>query len=120
MAEGDRRYEGGLIEQIDGERFTTPYANFVAFEYAAAPKVRLVRVCGHVDVPNPGVEALLRYGGPSRNPDFLGLELQLIQRPGTWPDVSTWAFADYVGPAEGSRVHINSRELGDQTLPIES
>ena len=53
-------------------------------------------VVGEVEVPNPGVEALLTVRSPQGiNPDILLLDLHLFQKPGVWPQVVTWVQARY-------------------------
>lgn len=48
-------------------------------------------VTGSVFVPNPGVEPVLSDKVPQGiNPEILLLDLRLIQRPGTWPQVLAW------------------------------
>jgi len=51
-----------------------------------------LNVTGKVCVPNPGVKAVLSAKVPQGiNPSILLLDLHLIQEPGPWPDVVTWA-----------------------------
>ena len=53
-------------------------------------------VVGEVEVPNPGVEALLVPKVPQgTNPAILMLDLHLIQKPGVWPQNVTWVQARY-------------------------
>jgi hypothetical protein len=53
-------------------------------------------VIGEVEVGNPGIEAILCPKVPQGiNPEILLLDLHLVQRPGQWPDVVTWAQARY-------------------------
>ncbi|HJU40844.1 MAG TPA: hypothetical protein VJ724_14835, partial [Tahibacter sp.] len=53
-------------------------------------------VVGEVEVPNPGIEALLTVRSPQGiNPDILLLDLHLFQKPGVWPQVVTWVQARY-------------------------
>ncbi|RNJ50450.1 hypothetical protein [Methylocystis hirsuta] len=53
-------------------------------------------VIGKVLVPNPGVLAQLCFKEPQGiNPAILLLDLHLVQQPGMWPQVMTWATARY-------------------------
>jgi hypothetical protein len=91
------RYEGGLAEaeakdQAEEERFR----NFSAVQDVPPQKTLFLHVSGDVLVGNPGVEAKLVYAIPQgMNPDILLLRLILIQRPGMWTQVMTWAPASY-------------------------
>ncbi len=49
---------------------------------------RAIHVVGDVEVPNPGVEVLLTMRVPQGiNPSILQLDLNLVQKPGIWPQV---------------------------------
>jgi hypothetical protein len=53
-------------------------------------------IVGEVQVPNPGVLALLYPKVPQGfNAAVLLLELHLFQQPGIWPQHVTWAQAKY-------------------------
>lgn len=53
-------------------------------------------VVGDVLVSNPGIKALLIPKVPQGiNPTILLLDLVLVQQPGFWPQVMTWAEARY-------------------------
>jgi hypothetical protein len=53
-------------------------------------------VVGEVQVPNPGVHALLVPKSPQGiNPSILLLDLYLKQDPGIWPQVVVWVPARY-------------------------
>jgi hypothetical protein len=53
-------------------------------------------VVGEVQVPNPGVLAVLYPRVPQGiNAAILLLELHLVQQPGVWPQHVTWAQAGY-------------------------
>ena len=79
------------------------------------PKPDYLHVIGEVEVPNPGVEPLLRPSEPQgRNPLILMLDLYLCQMPGIWTQVLTWKPARFDNEISGSgyvQVHI----LGDGT-----
>lgn len=70
--------------------------NWYAWLNQMPPKPDDFHVVGEVYVPNPGVSALLTYKEPQGiNPEILLLDLHLVQQPGVWPQVFTWAQARY-------------------------
>ena len=75
-----------------------PHANgdWYAWLDTMPPKPDNLHVVGSVLVPNPGVYAVLCKAVPQGiNPAILILNLHLIQKPGIWPQVMTWAQARY-------------------------
>ncbi|MFZ5637890.1 MAG: hypothetical protein ACOY82_15015 [Pseudomonadota bacterium] len=60
------------------------------------PKPDDFHVVGEVEVGNPGVQAELHERVPQGiNPAILQLDLHLVQRPGVWPQVTTWVQCRY-------------------------
>ncbi len=60
------------------------------------PKPDYFHVVGEVQVPNPGVFAMLCPKVPQgTNPKILLMDLILVQQPGIWPQVITWVIAKY-------------------------
>ena len=60
------------------------------------PKPDDFHVVGDVEVGNPGIVAELHERAPQGfNPAILLLDLHLVQRPGAWPQVVTWAHCRY-------------------------
>lgn len=58
------------------------------------PKPDDFHVIGKVRVGNPGILAYLCMKEPQGfNPNILLLDLHLIQQPGNWPQVVSWAMA---------------------------
>jgi hypothetical protein len=96
MNDQGRTYEGGLADSVAGAD-GGGYRNFVAYQHSLTARFTIVYVSGEVEVANPGVEARL---SPilDENPDVLLLRLDLIQRPGQWPQRLTWVPAMYVAP----------------------
>lgn len=54
-----------------------------------------LHMVGEVEVPNPGVVALLVPDDRPGIPETLALALRLVQRPGAWPEVVTWTSVRY-------------------------
>lgn len=94
MAEDSREYQGGLAEAADAAVHGGSYRNFVAYEHPISSHITLVTVRGEVLVGNPGIEARLSRI-LDENPNILVLRLDLMQRPGFWPQVQVWAPAVY-------------------------
>ncbi|MGH1539579.1 MAG: hypothetical protein ACRBHB_04095 [Arenicella sp.] len=70
--------------------------NWYAWLNEMPPKPDDFHVTGEVYVANPGVKALLTVKEPQGiNPDVLLLDLHLVQQPGMWPQMMTWAQARY-------------------------
>lgn len=70
--------------------------DWYAWNNLMPPKPDDFHVVGQVKVSNPGIVCEMRYKEPQGiNPDIVLLELILIQRPGYWPQVTTWADAKY-------------------------
>ena len=74
------------------------------------PKPDYLHVIGEIEVPNPGVEPLLRPSEPQgRNPLILILDLYLCQMPGMWTQALTWKPVRFDTEIDGSgytQVHI--------------
>lgn len=70
--------------------------NWYAWIDKMPPPPDAFHVVGEVEVPNPGVEALLCVRSPQGiNPAILLLDLHLVQKPGMWPQVLTWVQTRY-------------------------
>lgn len=70
--------------------------NWYAWNNLMPPKPDVFHLIGAVLVANPGVEAVLSYREPQGvNPAILILDLHLVQKPGIWPQVMTWADVRY-------------------------
>lgn len=70
--------------------------NWYAWLNLMPPKPDDFHVVGEVEVGNPGILAELHERVPQgSNPDILQLDLHLVQRPGVWPQVMTWAQCRY-------------------------
>lgn len=98
MTEG-KTYTGGLAEvsSAEGAKGAGDDGAFLAIEYSLSQNFAIYYVAGEVCVPNPGIEAKLRYRVPQgTNPKILMLNLVLIQRPGIWPQVETLVSARYI------------------------
>ena len=60
------------------------------------PAPYMFHVIGEVQVPNLGVKAFLVPRVPQGfNPAILLMDLILVQKPGYWPQVTTWVEARY-------------------------
>ena len=124
MAQGTT-YSGGLATGA-GRISTNPsdnYRDFIAIEYSLSGRIAILFAAGEVQVGNPGIEAVLNYAIPQgSNPTTLLLDLALIQRPGVWPDVQTWASAKYMRvamkPGEYDEVQIVNQDLGNLTVKV--
>ena len=121
MAEGTR-YEGGLAEPGSGARKDAPgLRNFIGYEHRLGQHVLHVHVMGQVEVANPGIKATLSYLH-DEDEAVLYLRLDLIQRPGIWPQLTTWVPANYAaalvdeGPFQ--RAQIIHGEVTVITVPI--
>ena len=70
--------------------------DWFAWNNLMPPGPATFHVVGQVQVPNPGVVAYLQYKTPQGiNPQILLLDLVLVQQPGIWPQVISWAEARY-------------------------
>lgn len=70
--------------------------NWYAWLNTMPPKPDDFHVTGEVQVGNPGVHALLLKKEPQGiNPAILLLDLHLVQKPGIWPQIVSWAPARY-------------------------
>jgi hypothetical protein len=95
---------------------TTQCRDWHAWLNTMPPKPDVLYVVGDVLVNNPGVQPHLTMREPQgSNPTIIILDLTLVQKPGTWPEVKTCASArfDRVIPPKGpnySAVEIFSLE----------
>ena len=87
------------------------------------PAPAVLHVHGQVEVPNPGVEALLRKRVPQGiNPKVLLLDLILVQRPGIWPEIITLVPAQYhelVDGAQYDQVQIFCDNQSIETIDVQ-
>jgi len=80
-------------------------------------------VIGDVLVPNPGVNAvLLPKDSQETNPRILPMDLFLVQQPGYWIQVMTWAQAKYDRVMKGKsyekvQIFSDGRMIAD--IPVE-
>lgn len=80
--------------------------NWYAWLDTMPPKPDHLYATGQVQVPNPGVHALLRRKEPQGiNPEILLLDLFLIQNPGLWPQIVTWVPARYEEVVAGNEAY---------------
>lgn len=80
-----KNYECQVVP-CDGVKTSSWYA----WNNLMPPKPDDFHVIGQVEVPNPGVEALLSERVPQGiNPKILLLDLVLLQKPGVWPRIIT-------------------------------
>lgn len=129
----DQEYRGGMADAAAGasagasgeagdcneERFR----NFSAIQDVPPQKTLFLSVEGEVWVGNPGIEATLSYAEPQgMNPAILLLRLDLLQRPGFWPQVMTWKPAAYRTMlrehGQYRQVQIVHEALGSCTLDV--
>ena len=81
------------------------------------PRPFQFHIIGEVQVPNPGVEALLVPREPQgTNPRHILLDLILIQKPGIWPQVLTWVQARYDKVLRGKGYEQAQVFCGDETI----
>jgi hypothetical protein len=125
MADSSTEYEAGMATAatLKTKSKSKPYRNFYAYEHAISSKLLLVRVAGEVLVGNPGIVAVLRYAEPQGiNPAILLLRLDLIQKPGLWPTLMTWARAKYsallIKKGAYKQVTIVNDDLGSITIDV--
>lgn len=77
--------------------------DWYAWNNLMPPKPDDFHVVGEVQVGNPGITVTLRpKEHQGINPDILLMDLILVQLPGVWPRVITWA------PARYDKVLLNS------------
>jgi hypothetical protein len=125
MADKGAKFDGGLVETaVDKTKgVSSHYRNFIGFEHAISSKILVVQVMGEVLVGNPGIKAVLRYAEPQGiNPKIILLRLDLIQRPGVWPQIMTWVSAKYVGALMKTGLYSDAQiinaQLGGLTVKI--
>ena len=98
MDECDLVALSGNAERRAGVVACTPPAtrDWYAWNDLMPPKPDVFHVVGEVQVPNPGVKAILVPRNPQGiNPKILLLDLLLVQRPGIWPQIVVWTQATY-------------------------
>ena len=87
------------------------------------PKPDVFHFVGEVQVPNPGVFAMLCPKVPQGfNPKILLMDLILVQQPGIWPQVITWVVAKYdkvIVNTEYDAVEIFCEDTQIANIPVE-
>ena len=87
------------------------------------PGPQSFHVIGSVQAPTPGYEVKMKRAVPQGiNPAQLILDLELVPKPGGWPDVLTWLPAEYVErPYHDSFKEVAIRCKGEilKVIPIE-
>ena len=97
--------------------------NWYAWLNLMPPKPDDLHVVGDVEVANPGVQAELHERVPQGiNPAILQLDLHLVQRPGIWPQVVSWAQCRYdriVCPGMSAYTHVEIFHGGTSVAMID-
>lgn len=84
----------GTTRDVTASRLSTQ--NWAAWIDLMPPPPDSLNVYGEVLVGNPGIEAHLCIKNPQGiNPAILLLDLHLVQRPGNWIQLETWAQARF-------------------------
>lgn len=74
----------------------TKTREWYAWNNMQPPEPNDFHIRGEVEVPNPGVRAVLTRSNPQGiNARVLLLDLTLVQRPGYWPRTIVWTVAEY-------------------------
>lgn len=71
------------------------HRNWYAWNNLQPPKPDDFHVTGEIQVPNPGVLAFLVRRDSDDTDHEIDLQLVLVQQPGAWPSVVSWADARY-------------------------
>ncbi|MBX3305908.1 MAG: hypothetical protein KF751_07625 [Nitrospira sp.] len=86
------------------------------------PKPGDFQVTGEVYASNPGIRPELTPSIPQGiNPAILMLDLKLVQQPGMWPQVMTWAKVNYkesMGPKSHRYSEVEIRSNGESIAQI--